>query len=76
MWNESWFKRPDLPDGHDGWQAFDATPQESSHGNDYILIELCKASLVLFYLLSESIVFGWFGSLHSCSMGRKPVLLA
>ncbi|XP_067035423.1 coagulation factor XIII A chain-like isoform X2 [Acropora muricata] len=32
VWNESWFKRPDLPDGHDGWQAFDATPQESSHG--------------------------------------------
>ena len=32
MWNESWFKRPDLPHGHDGWQAFDATPQETSGG--------------------------------------------
>ena len=32
MWNESWFKRPDLPDGHDGWQAHDATPQETSEG--------------------------------------------
>ena len=32
MWNESWFKRPDLPDGHDGWQAHDATPQELSAG--------------------------------------------
>ena len=32
VWNESWFKRPDLPDGHDGWQAHDATPQETSHG--------------------------------------------
>ena len=32
MWNESWFKRPDLPDGHDGWQAYDATPQETSEG--------------------------------------------
>ena len=32
MWNESWFKRPDLPDGHDGWQAHDATPQETSYG--------------------------------------------
>ena len=32
MWNESWFKRPDLPDGHDGWQVYDATPQETSAG--------------------------------------------
>jgi len=32
VWNESWFKRPDLPDGHDGWQAHDATPQETSEG--------------------------------------------
>ncbi|KAJ7377341.1 hypothetical protein OS493_029700 [Desmophyllum pertusum] len=32
VWNESWFKRPDLPHGHDGWQAFDATPQETSGG--------------------------------------------
>ena len=30
MWNESWFKRPDLPEGYDGWQAHDATPQEYS----------------------------------------------
>ena len=32
MWNESWFKRPDLPEGHHGWQAYDATPQETSEG--------------------------------------------
>jgi len=32
VWNESWFKRPDLPAGHDGWQAHDATPQETSEG--------------------------------------------
>lgn len=32
VWNESWFKRTDLPDGHDGWQAHDATPQETSEG--------------------------------------------
>ena len=32
VWNESWFKRPDLPEGHDGWQAFDATPQVDSEG--------------------------------------------
>ena len=32
MWNESWFKRPDLPEGYGGWQAYDATPQEYSEG--------------------------------------------
>ena len=32
MWNESWVRRPDLPDGYDGWQAHDATPQEASEG--------------------------------------------
>lgn len=32
VWNESWFKRLDLPDGYDGWQAHDATPQELSEG--------------------------------------------
>lgn len=32
VWNESWFKRPDLPGSYDGWQAYDATPQEVSEG--------------------------------------------
>ncbi|KAK6982720.1 protein-glutamine gamma-glutamyltransferase K [Biomphalaria glabrata] len=32
VWNESYFKRPDLPEGYDGWQAHDATPQEVSEG--------------------------------------------
>ena len=32
MWNEAWMKRPDLAMGYDGWQAFDATPQETSDG--------------------------------------------
>lgn len=32
VWNESWFKRYDLPDGYDGWQAHDGTPQELSEG--------------------------------------------
>ena len=32
VWNEGFFKRPDLPKGNDGWQAFDSTPQESSEG--------------------------------------------
>nr|CAB3266932.1 transglutaminase [Phallusia mammillata] len=32
VWNEGWFRRPDLPKGYDGWQAVDATPQEESSG--------------------------------------------
>lgn len=30
VWNEGYFKRPDLPKGYDGWQVVDATPQEAS----------------------------------------------
>ena len=44
MWNESWFKRPDLPDGHDGWQAHDATPQETSEGEKlHLILEFRKS---------------------------------
>ncbi|XP_025115118.1 protein-glutamine gamma-glutamyltransferase K-like isoform X2 [Pomacea canaliculata] len=32
VWGESWFRRPDLPPGYDGWQAFDPTPQECNEG--------------------------------------------
>ncbi|XP_072268374.1 protein-glutamine gamma-glutamyltransferase 4 [Pyxicephalus adspersus] len=32
VWNDVWMKRPDLPNGYDGWQAIDATPQEISQG--------------------------------------------
>lgn len=32
VWNECWFKRYDLPDGYDGWQVLDGTPQELSEG--------------------------------------------
>ncbi|KAK3799550.1 hypothetical protein RRG08_019350 [Elysia crispata] len=32
VWNESYFRRLDLPKGYDGWQAHDATPQETSEG--------------------------------------------
>ncbi|XP_012943258.1 protein-glutamine gamma-glutamyltransferase K [Aplysia californica] len=32
VWNESFFRRLDLPKGYDGWQAHDATPQELSEG--------------------------------------------
>nr|XP_005999060.1 PREDICTED: protein-glutamine gamma-glutamyltransferase 4 [Latimeria chalumnae] len=32
VWNDVWMKRPDLPEGYDGWQALDSTPQEKSKG--------------------------------------------
>lgn len=32
VWNEAWMSRPDLTSGYGGWQAFDATPQETSGG--------------------------------------------
>ncbi|XP_041275305.1 protein-glutamine gamma-glutamyltransferase K-like, partial [Onychostruthus taczanowskii] len=32
VWNDCWMKRPDLPEGYDGWQVVDATPQETSSG--------------------------------------------
>lgn len=32
VWNDCWMARPDLPPGHGGWQAIDATPQETSQG--------------------------------------------
>ncbi|KAF7659473.1 hypothetical protein LDENG_00296970 [Lucifuga dentata] len=31
-WNECYMSRPDLPPGFGGWQAVDATPQETSDG--------------------------------------------
>ncbi|RZC42409.1 hemocyte protein-glutamine gamma-glutamyltransferase [Asbolus verrucosus] len=30
VWNDVWMARPDLPQGYGGWQAIDATPQETS----------------------------------------------
>ncbi|XP_077984895.1 protein-glutamine gamma-glutamyltransferase K-like [Glandiceps talaboti] len=32
VWNDAWMARPDLPTGYGGWQAVDATPQETSEG--------------------------------------------
>ncbi|XP_037873667.1 hemocyte protein-glutamine gamma-glutamyltransferase [Bombyx mori] len=32
VWNDVWMARPDLPTGYGGWQAIDATPQETSQG--------------------------------------------
>lgn len=32
VWNDVWMARPDLPKGYGGWQAIDATPQETSEG--------------------------------------------
>lgn len=36
VWNDCWMARPDLPVGFGGWQAIDATPQETSEGWYYI----------------------------------------
>ncbi|XP_068094142.1 protein-glutamine gamma-glutamyltransferase K [Hyperolius riggenbachi] len=41
-WNDCWMTRPDLPAGYNGWQAIDATPQETSNG-----IYCCGPSPVL-----------------------------
>ncbi|XP_038055655.1 protein-glutamine gamma-glutamyltransferase K-like [Patiria miniata] len=32
VWNDCWMARPDLEEGYGGWQAVDATPQETSNG--------------------------------------------
>ncbi|XP_015904318.1 hemocyte protein-glutamine gamma-glutamyltransferase [Parasteatoda tepidariorum] len=32
VWNDCWMSRSDLPSGYGGWQAIDATPQETSEG--------------------------------------------
>nr|XP_057929927.1 protein-glutamine gamma-glutamyltransferase K-like [Doryrhamphus excisus]XP_057929928.1 protein-glutamine gamma-glutamyltransferase K-like [Doryrhamphus excisus] len=32
VWNDCWMARHDLPPGMGGWQALDATPQETSQG--------------------------------------------
>lgn len=32
VWNDCWMARHDLPSGYGGWQAIDATPQETSEG--------------------------------------------
>lgn len=32
VWNDVYMARPDLPMGYGGWQAIDATPQETSSG--------------------------------------------
>nr|XP_006990868.2 protein-glutamine gamma-glutamyltransferase 4 isoform X2 [Peromyscus maniculatus bairdii]XP_015864529.1 protein-glutamine gamma-glutamyltransferase 4 isoform X2 [Peromyscus maniculatus bairdii] len=33
VWTDAWMKRRDLPQGNDGWQVLDATPQEISEGS-------------------------------------------
>ena len=35
VWNDVWMARPDLPKGYGGWQAIDATPQETSDGENH-----------------------------------------
>lgn len=61
MWNECWFKRVDLPDGHDGWQVIDGTPQEESGG---------KAK----EKKKETIFFSFFPSIFSFSLSFRKCL--
>lgn len=46
VWNEVWMTRPDLEGMYGGWQAIDATPQESSGGKTltslYSLQSVCS----------------------------------
>ena len=42
VWNESYFQRPDLPEGYGGWQAHDATPQEVSEGKTIQMTSLAR----------------------------------
>lgn len=37
VWNDVWMARPDLPKGYGGWQAIDATPQETSDGKTHLV---------------------------------------
>ena len=39
-----WMARPDLPPGYGGWQAIDATPQETSDGKFTLLSSSVKNS--------------------------------
>ena len=42
MWNDAWMKRFDLLDSKfDGWQAIDATPQETSGGFNNLKLFFC-----------------------------------
>ena len=66
MWNESWFKRPDLPHGHDGWQAHDATPQETSEGKTLQPRKLIVSGLAIDTLRSEHFQIEKDILLHVC----------
>lgn len=64
VWNESWFRRPDLPEGYDGWQAFDPTPQEcyegiafNKHGEGELTILLLALYILYTKLFSPVDIF-------------------
>lgn len=71
MWNEVWMSRTDLGKDYDGWQVIDATPQETSEGNNryiyrgvsmHILINACF--LLCFVKKSMILLYGTFWNLH------------
>ena len=47
VWNDVWMARPDLPPGYGGWQAIDATPQETSEGKFTLLSSSVKNSVAI-----------------------------
>ena len=49
VWNDVWMSRPDLPKGYGGWQAIDATPQETSEG----ILQVVSAFVLLLPALSD-----------------------
>jgi hypothetical protein len=55
VWNDVWMARPDLPKGYGGWQAIDATPQETSDG---------EIRCVRFEVLKAQLDGAWLGSFY------------
>ena len=61
VWNDVWMARSDLPVGYGGWQAVDATPQESSGGryqvHQSLTNALCRCTTIQtqYYTLSDSV---------------------
>ncbi|KAJ8303344.1 hypothetical protein KUTeg_019740 [Tegillarca granosa] len=46
VWNDVWMARPDLPDGYDGWQALDATPQEATEDGSLMCCGPCPLKAI------------------------------
>lgn len=51
MWNEVWMSRTDLGKDYDGWQVIDATPQETSEGNNKYIYRGVSMHTCFFFAL-------------------------